>query len=293
MHKRGTAVIKREFRVHCLLIGLGSALFAFSIQFLVIPNAFMEGGITGVSLLLNYGLHISPWVTMAAVNVPLFLLFWRIKGTAGAAYTVVGAASFNLFLWIAEVIYEAGIIPSVHTGEDHLLAALYAGVVSGLGLGVVLRYGGSTGGTALISQITQHAFGWKHGTVILAFDIAVIGLSIFFLPIENLLYTLVMVFISARVIDVVTHEARSAKACTVFTKDPAYLSECIMRETERGCTLYKAKGAYTGNEMEVLYCVVSRSEIHKLKRMVKACDPSAFLVVHDVREVLGEGFSAH
>ncbi|WP_240941594.1 YitT family protein [Paenibacillus sp. HB172176] len=282
---------KREFIGHCLLISLGSALFAFSLQYFVIPNAFMEGGVTGISLLLKYSLDVPPWLTVALFNIPLFLAAWRLTGRNGAAFTLVGAAAFSLFLWLAEAVHVEGLIESA--GNDDLLTALYAGVTSGAGLGIVLRYGGSTGGSALIARLTQHLFGWKHGHVILAMDIAVIGFSVFYVSLDKLLYTLVMVFITARVIDFVTQEAYSAKAITVFTRVPGLLSERITEETERGFTLYKAKGGFTGNEMDVVYCVVSRSEVHQFKRMVKALDPKAFLIVHDVQEVLGEGFRAH
>jgi uncharacterized membrane-anchored protein YitT (DUF2179 family) len=282
-----------SFIANSAWIAFGSALFAFALQFLVIPHEFMEGGVTGIALLLKYGLNIPPWLTLLLFNVPLLILGWRWTGATGVAYTIVGSSAFTLFLWIAEGLAHRGWLLPLRVEDDFLLAALYAGLTTGLGLGIVLRYGGSTGGTMLLARLAQRLFGWKYGHVILFFDVLVIGVSVFFLPMENVLYTLIMAFVSSKVIDFITQAAYSAKAITVFTKLSAPLAERLLRDTERGLTLYQARGGYTGDEMEVLYCVVSRSELNRFKNIVKTVDPMAFMTVHDVQEVLGEGFQAH
>jgi len=283
----------RVFIINCLFISLGSALFAFGLQYFAIPNNFMEGGITGIALLLKYRLHISPWLTILIVNIPLLLATWKWTGTSGAAYTLVGGASFPIFLYIAEIMYYNLGVPPFQTNQDDLLVAVIAGITTGAGLGIVLRYGGSTGGTVLVARLAHHLFGWRQGRVILFFDVLVIGISVLFIPMEKILYTLIMVFIASKVIDFVIQEAYSAKGITVFSQNPSLLAEHIKAEMERGLTLYQAKGGYTGNAIEVIYCVVSRSEVHRFKGIVKQLDPTAFLIVHDVQEVLGEGFWEH
>jgi len=282
-----------EFASNSVMVACGSAIFAGGVQFMIIPHEFMEGGATGVALLLKYGLNFPPWLTLLLFNVPLLVMAWRWTGAAGVSYTVVGSAAFSLFLWAAEQLVDAGWLLSLQTEDDLLLAGLYAGLTTGIGLGTVLRFGGSTGGTTLLARLLQRLFGWKYGNVILVTDVAVIGFALFFLPVENVLYTLVMVFVSSKVIDFMTEAHHSTKAVTVMTKRSPELTERLLKETERGLTLFPAKGGYSGDEMEVLYCVISRSELNRFKRIVRSVDPQAFMTVHSVQEVLGEGFRAH
>lgn len=274
-----------------VMILAGAAVFAFSLHFFVIPSQLMEGGLAGIALLLKYTLDVSPWMTTLLINLALLAASWKVLGRRSVLYTIMGAGAFSLSLWIFEVLPMFKNLMVYDPSEDILLTALYAGLSTGLGIGMVLRYGGSTGGSALIARMLQHTAGWKQGTVILVLDIVVIGISLLYLSIEKVLYSLVMVFVTSRAIDFVTQGAHSAKAVTVFTQMSSQLAACITKELGRGLTLYSAKGGFTLREMDVVYCIVSRSEVHRLKQLVNSLDPEALLIVHDVQEVHGEGFT--
>lgn len=270
-------------------IMLGTAVYAFGLHYFVIPNELMEGGMTGVSLLINYALGIPPSLTTLVLNVPLFLIGWRVFGNQAMALTVLGTLFLSFFLWTMEMLIGYGwVIPLA--GEDYFLVTLYAGVTLGSGLGVVFRFGGTTGGSDILARIINKRKGWSMGQIILAIDVLVIGSSLLYIPKEKVLYTIVVVFIASRMIDFVTEGAYAAKAFTIVTENGELLAHRVTSELERGVTIFPAKGAYSRKDKEVLYCVVARQEARRLKMIIRSVDPTAFIIIADVQDVLGEGF---
>lgn len=269
---------------------LGTAIYAFGLQFFVIPNQLMEGGVTGIGVLLNYALDWPLSVSTLALNIPLFLIGWRLLGKEQMAYTLMGTVSLSVFLAFWEKLIERGWITPFHTSQDYILAALYAGVTLGAGLGIVFRFGGTTGGTDIIARIASRWRGIGIGQVILALDAVIIGASLLFIPIEKVLYTLVAVFIASKLIDFIQEGAYAAKAFSIITDRGEELARCISEELDRGVTIMPAIGAYSGQQKQVVYCVVSRHEIRKLKAMIRNIDPRSFVVIAEVHDVLGEGF---
>nr|WP_150959824.1 YitT family protein [Aneurinibacillus sp. XH2] len=270
-------------------IVLGTAIYAFGLHYFVIPNELMEGGMTGVSLLINYALGIPPSLTTLVLNVPLFLVGWRVFGNQAMALTVLGTLFLSFFLWTMEMLIGYGwIIPLA--GEDYFLVTLYAGVTLGAGLGVVFRFGGTTGGSDILARIINKRKGWSMGQIILAIDVLVIGSSLLYIPKEKVLYTIVVVFIASKMIDFVTEGAYAAKAFTIVTENGELLAHRVTSELERGVTIFPAKGAYSRKDKEVLYCVVARQEARRLKMIIRSVDPTAFIIIADVQDVLGEGF---
>ncbi|MFD2612044.1 YitT family protein [Paenibacillus gansuensis] len=273
-----------------LPIMLGTAIYAFGLHYFIIPNELMEGGVTGISILLKYALDIPTSVSTLVLNIPLFILGWRALGRGSVAYTVFGTLSFSFFLWLMETFIESGVIVPFRTEHDFILASLYAGVTVGGGLGIVFRAGGTTGGSDIIARIAQKYRGFSMGQVILLLDALIIGASLFYIPIEKVLYTLVTVFIGARIIDFIQEGAYAAKAFTVITNHGSKIADLITKEMDRGVTLIPATGAYSKQAKEVLYCVVNRHETRKLKEIVHSVDARAFVIINDVHDVLGEGF---
>ncbi|MED5017735.1 YitT family protein [Paenibacillus chibensis] len=273
-----------------LPIILGAAIYAFGLLYFIIPNQLMEGGVTGVTVLLNYAFSIPPALSTLVLNIPLFLLGWKILGGKQMVYTGVGIGSLTFFLWLFEKWIKAGWISPFQTERDYILAALYAGVTLGAGLGVVFRFGGTTGGSDIIARICNRKFGWSMGQVILGIDIIIIGASLFFIPRERILYTFVAVFISSKVIDFIQEGAYAAKAFTIISDNAPEIADLITVEMERGVTLIPAIGAYSKQAKHMAYCVVARHEIRRLNEIVKSIDPRAFVIINDVHDVLGEGF---
>jgi uncharacterized membrane-anchored protein YitT (DUF2179 family) len=271
-------------------IVLGAAIYAFGLHYFVISNQLMEGGVTGIALLLYYAGGLPPSVTTLALNIPLFIVGWSILGKQPMRLTILGTVAVSLFLALMERWIHAGWIKPFEKPDDLLLVALYAGITLGTGLGLVFRFGGTTGGGDIIARLGNKYRGWSMGQVILGFDAVVIGAALFYLPQERVLYTLVSVFIATRMIDFITEGAYAAKEFTVITDKGEELAAAITKELDRGVTLLPAVGAYSQAAKSMVYCIVGRAEVRRLKTLVRSVDPQAFIVINDVHDVLGEGF---
>jgi uncharacterized membrane-anchored protein YitT (DUF2179 family) len=272
-----------------LPILLGSAVYAFGLQYFLLPNSLMEGGVTGIGVLLNYAAGWPLSITTLLLNIPLFLLGWKALGKSQMLYTIVGTVSLSLFLALFEYLTRQGWIVPFESTSDTMLVALYAGATLGTGLGIVFRFGGTTGGIDIIARILSRR-GFSMGQIILVFDAVIIGVSMLYISLEKVLYTLVVVFIASKIIDFIQDGAYSAKAFSIFSDHSAAIANQITIELERGVTLMPAKGAFSGQNKEIVYCVVGRHETRRLKSIVRNIDPRAFIVIADVHDVLGEGF---
>ncbi|WP_261381215.1 YitT family protein [Paenibacillus cremeus] len=269
---------------------LGTAIYAFGLHYFIIPNELMEGGITGISLLLHYIFGLPPSVTSLIMNFPLFYLGWRVLGKSSMLYTIIGTVSVSFFLWVMELLIQKGLIVPFRTEHDYFLVTAYAGFTVGTGLGIVFRYGGTTGGADILARIAQKLKGWSMGQIILCIDGVVIGSSILFIPKEKILYTFVAVFIASKMIDIIIEGAYAARAFTIITDHSETVAAAITKELDRGATLFPAVGAYSKQNKNVIYCVVARSEMKRLKDIVYVVDPLAFIIITEVHDVVGEGF---
>ncbi|MDF2963525.1 MAG: rane protein [Paenibacillus sp.] len=278
-------------RLHALPpILLGTAIYAFGLHYFVISNELMEGGITGIALLLNYIFQFPPSITTLIINVPLFALGWKYLGKESMFYSIIGTLALSLFLWIMEWLIQHQWLIPFRSEQDYFLATAYAGLTLGIGLGLVFRYGGTTGGSDIIARIGQKWKGWSMGQVILVFDGLVIGSALFFIPKEKILYTFVAVFITTKVIDIIIEGSYAARSFTIITDHAEELVTVISEELDRGATIIPAVGGYSRVSKNVVYCVVYRHEMKKLKDLTRSIDPRAFIIINEVHDVLGEGF---
>jgi len=271
-------------------ITIGAALYAFGLQCFVIPNQLMEGGVTGIAVLLNYVFQLPMSITTLVINIPLFLIGWKMLGSVKMIFTIYGSLALSGFLALFEANSQLISIISFEKGYDSMLIVLYAGVTLGTGLGIVFRFGGTTGGIDIIARILSRWKGFSMGQIILVADTIIIGVSTLYISLDKILYTLVMVFIASKMIDFIQNGAYTAKAFSIITEKGEAIADSITLELERGVTILPAKGAYSGATKKVVYCVVARSETHRLKQLVRNIDPNAFIVIHEVQDVLGEGF---
>lgn len=266
---------------------LGSAIFSFGIVHFNMQNNLAEGGFTGITLLLYFLFNWDPSYVNLLLNIPLFFIGWRLLGKNVFLYTLIGTIAVSVFLWIFQR-YQI----NMPLKDDLTLAALFAGVFIGVGLGIIFRYGGTTGGVDIIARLVHKYIGWSMGKTMFLFDVVVITLSlIFYLTYQEAMYTLVAVFVGARVIDFMQEGAYSARGAIIISEKNQEIADKIMTEMERGVTVLKGHGSYSKQEKEVLYCVVGRNEIVLLKRVITSVDPHAFVSVTVVHDVLGEGFT--
>lgn len=274
--------MRQHFR-NILLIILGSAIMGFGINYFNIANRLSEGGVTGITLLLKYIFNWDPGLSNFIINIPLLIIGWKVFGKSSLLYTVIGTLAVSLFFSL--------FAPFHYQMKDTLLAALYAGVTVGVGLGIVFFAGGTTGGVDILARLFHKYKGWSMGRTMFAFDIVVIALSLMYLNLDRAMYTLVAVFVSARVIDFVQEGTYSGKAVMIISDHNREIAGKIIHEMGRGATLLQATGGYTNIERQVLYCVIARNEIMRIKSLIHQTDPHAFMIINEVHEVFGEGFT--
>ncbi|MCL6444568.1 MAG: YitT family protein [Alicyclobacillus sp.] len=265
------------------LILVGALIYSVGLNALLIGNHLAEGSFVGIAVLLYYKLGLPLGVTFFVLNIPLLFLSWREFGHGFILKTFVGVAAVSFFSSLTNKLR----LPT----HDPLLAALYAGVVTGLGLGLIFRTGATTGGADIIARLGRHHFGMSMGKILFGIDVCVIGLVALLIGRETAMYSLVALFVSSRVIDFVIEGVNSGRAVFIISDQVEAIADAIHKSLGRGTTLLQAKGGYTGQAKEVVYCVLSREEVNRVQNIVSHFDPRAFVVVNNVHEVLGEGFS--
>ncbi|MCM3705715.1 MULTISPECIES: YitT family protein [Bacillaceae] len=266
---------------------LGSAIFSWGLVHFNMQNNLAEGGFTGITLLLYFLFEWDPSYTNLLLNIPLFFIGWKLLGRNVFLYTIIGTVGVSLFLWIFQR-YQI----EMPLKEDLTLASLFAGVFIGIGLGTIFRFGGTTGGVDIIARLVHKYAGVSMGKTMFIFDFFVIALSLItYLNYREAMYTLVAVFVGAKVIDFMQEGAYAARGAMIISERNDAIADKIMKEMDRGVTVLKGHGSFTKKEREVLYCVVGRNEIVRLKNAITSVDPHAFVSVTAVHDVLGEGFT--
>ncbi|HHV79557.1 MAG TPA: YitT family protein [Firmicutes bacterium] len=263
-------------------ITVGAVVFALGLNYFIVANRLAEGGLTGISLILYYVASVPVGISYLLFNIPLFILGHKLMGRDFSIRTLYGVAVSSFAIELTKSLQ--GPTP------DLLLAGLYGGALTGLGMGIIFRYGGSTGGIDIVARLLWHSRGVEMGKTLFTIDAAVIGMSAAFFGKEVALYSLVAMFVASRVVDAVQEGAYTAKAVMIISERYEEIADRIINEMERGATVLEGKGAYTGKKRGVLYSVVARNEVAQLKRLISEVDPVAFVTVHDIREALGEGF---
>lgn len=270
-----------------IFILIGAAIFSFGLVNFNMQNNLGEGGFTGLTLLMYFLWGWDPAITNIILNVPVFFIGWKYLGRNTFIYTIIGTFSVSLFLAIFQIkpIY-------MDLQSDMTLVALFAGVFIGAGLGIIFRYGGTTGGVDIIARLVHKYAGWSMGKTMFLFDAIVIATSVvMYLELREGMYTLVAVYISARVIDFIQEGAYSARGATIISSMSNEIAKVIIKDMDRGVTVLAGKGSFTGETRDVLYCVVGRNEIVRLKNLINGIDPHAFVAVSSVHDVVGEGFT--
>ena len=276
---------EKWYNIVTSLIGLslGAFLLAIGLVLFLEPNTIAPGGVTGFAIVFKKIVNIPIYITNLAINIPLFIIGVIILGKNFGWKTLYCTALLSLFLKI---------IPVRVVTPDLLLASIFGGLVCGVGLGIVFKSGGTTGGTDLAGSILNKFFpSLSIATFMMAIDILVVAFAgIVDKKVETSLYSIISLFVSVKVIDLILEGIGYLKGFLIITDKPEEISEKIMEELERGVTLFRGKGMYTKKEKDVLLCVVNRSQFTKTKEIVHYVDKQAFMMVTEISEVLGEGF---
>ena len=275
---------KREILMAYAQIFIGSVIGAAAYPTFLIPNNIAPGGLTGVATILNYLAGWPVGITALVLNIPLFLIGYRTMGKVFAFRSLVATALFTILI---------DILPLKPVSEDPLLGTLFGGVVLGIGLGLILRGGATTGGSDMIARMVHKRFPVVTvGGFLFLLDCAVILCAWFTMSAKAALYALICIFVCSRAVDLILAGFGSAKACFIITNRAVEITQRIMNELDRGATVVNGTGAYSGQERTLLISVVSQREVIPLKKIVRQEDEKAFMFITDTHETLGEGFSA-
>lgn len=267
------------------LLTVGALLSATAVRFFLVPNQVVTGGLTGVAQLLNTLIGTPVGVVVLILNIPLLIAGWRYLGGA-----VFGVRTFYTVVVMSLAI--DGLAPFARPiTNDPLLYSLYGGVIDGIGIGLVLRARGTTGGSDILARLIERRFGVQPGRSLLGFDTMVFTAALFSYGPEKILYALLVAFTASRAIDTVLAAGKGARQALIITSSPEPIRRAVLHRLGRGITQLEAIGGYTGATRVVLLCVVARTEIGALKNIVSNVDPAAFVIIGEVEEVLGEGFT--
>ena len=269
-----------------LLILLGAFIQALALRLFLVPSELVSGGISGFAQLIHHFIDFPIGVMVLIGNIPLFILGWRyLGGSRFAVRTVLSILAFAIFT--DTVVF---FLPDGGMTDDIVLNTLFGGVVYGIGLGIVYRGRGTSGGTDILGRILNHNSGITISQAYLITDsLSVLGAGLVF-GWTKALYGLVMIYVSGLAAEVALQGTNVVRTAMIVTTHTEAITHAIMDDLERGVTILSGTGGYTGEPRGVVYCTVSRMEINRLKMLVHEIDPQAFMVIGQAQEALGEGF---
>lgn len=280
---------KRSWYEDYLLIIIGTCLMALAISSVFDPAGMITGGFSGVAIIVKHitepwidgGLPL--WLTNILLNVPLFFLGIRIRGFQFVKKALLGEFALSFWLFILPVFPIAG--------EDLFLTSIYGGVLLGAGLGLVFLGRGTTGGTDMLAAIIWPFLShYSVAQIMQVIDAAIVIVGLYFFGIQKVMYAIISIFLVTKVTDGMIEGLKFAKGAYIITENYKEVSRALLDDLDRGVTGIHVKGMYSNEEKMMLFCVVGQTQIVALKELVYAMDPNAFIIVSDVREVLGEGF---
>lgn len=270
------------------LIIAGCTIFAVGIDMFLVPNGLAAGGVSGLATITSHlaalnGIALPVGIQTICINVVLMLLVARSGDKRYLVRVVAGFLASGLLIDMVDPL-----VPKMTA--DMLLSSIWGGALCGVGIGLVMRGGGNTGGSDIIAQFFQRRFGIPVGTTFIVSDFIVISISALVFSPRNALYALIAIFISGHVCDAVVDGPRTMRAAYIISNEHGAIAEQIMYGLNRGCTELQARGVWSGNDRPVLLCVLDRSEAAHLKQIVAECDPDAIVFISEMYEAFGEGF---
>lgn len=264
---------------------VGSIVFSLGFQLFLVPNEIVPGGVSGIAMVINYLTGLPVGVLIIIINVPVFWVAWRALGRNFFLKSLVGTA-------VSSIVVDLIALANITATYDHLLAAVYGGVIMGIGLGVIFVCGASTGGSDIIAKLLEKKYAHVNlGQLMLVVDFFVVLLGIFvFRSYDVAMYALITIFISSKVIDLILYGFDYSKVVYIVSDIPQSLGAVLMQQVDTGLTILYGRGGYSGQEREILMCAIHRQQFVALKQTVRETDPEAFVIISEAREVFGFGF---
>jgi uncharacterized membrane-anchored protein YitT (DUF2179 family) len=292
LKKKKNRIIQRRESIKFIVLNtlgilVGSIIYAISVDIFIDPNHIAPGGFIGIAIILN---HYFPILKIGLVvllmNIPLFIIGLKRIGWHFLYGTIIGTILSSILIDIL-----APYLPSLHM--DMILASIYGGFIMGVGIGIIFRSFGSTGGSDLLAQIIYDYTGLPFSQAMMIIDvIIIIAAGYVFKSIDISLYSIIAELIGNKTIDIVQSGFTFSKAVYIITENPEPIKEAVLSEIERGVTEIDARGGYTGRPKKMLIVVVPHTQISKIKKVVKDVDPNSFIIIAELTEVIGNGFKS-
>lgn len=279
------AISMREYVVKYALVALGSALFAAGFQFFLYPNSIIVGGVSGIAMIINYLVGLPVGIMTIVLNIPLFIIAWKHFGGKFIISSLVG-------MLLSSVLVDVLAVIDYSPTDDMLLACLIGGAIKGLGLGLIYYAGATTGGTDIIAKFVRLRFPYiNFGTIVLLTDaVIIIAFAAIFDRVEAAMYAVIAMFVVSKVIDLVLYGIDNSSVCYIISENSEQLVKDITDKLHRGVTILSGEGAYSHRDKQVLLCVIKRTQIADIRKIIKSIDENAFFIVSDAKNVFGKGF---
>lgn len=268
--------------INIITVIIGCFIFAVGINAFMIPGNLGEGGVIGIALILFYAFELPTAITMLALNAVLMIFGFKYLTRTAMYYTIFTIPMISLMLWLTESWVVAT--------DQILVQTVFGGLLIGVGIGLVLRVGATTAGTTILAQMANKFFDVGVPFALLVFDLIIVLASLTVLTMEQVLLTVIALYIAMKTMDFIIEGMNPKKAVTIITEKPEELGKLINTDIRRGVTIMNGKGFYTRKDKDILYVVINRNQLTRLKRLIKREDENAFVVVHDVNSVLGNYF---
>jgi uncharacterized membrane-anchored protein YitT (DUF2179 family) len=276
---------KYKYILMIFMIILGSAVSAVAFNLFIIPNKLLSGGISGIALILSYLFNTNTGLMIFIFNIPIFILGYKFVDKEFVFLSLIGMTAFSTWIEVFSFLREINLV------QDVMLSCIYAGVLNGIGLGIVLKNRASQGGIDIIGVIMKKYFSMNIGSTSMMINTCIVIVASFITNLNIAMYTLISMYISSTVLDKVQEGFDQRKSVMIITAKEKQVAEEIFKKLVRGVTYLEGEGAYTGDKKKVIYCIVSLHQLAKLKQMVREIDENAFITVSDTAEVMGHGFT--
>lgn len=278
LNKRIRILIRR-----IIYILLGSFIYSIAINTLFIPHSLLSGGVTGIAMMLEYLFKIPTGVTLILLNIPLFIGGYKFVSKRFAYLSILGIFSASFFLFLT----KHWIIPV----ENNMVAAIFGGLITGVGSGIVIKNRGSLGGTDIIAVIINKYLSFNIGLIAMAFNTVILAIAAIMFNVEMAMLTLVAIYVGNKALDSIQDGFNHRKTVIIVSDHYKEIADELLVKVKRGITFINGQGAYTGSEKRLIYMVVRVMELSRIRDIVRTTDPQAFMSIIDTREVEGKGFS--
>ena len=267
------------FLLEILIIGVGAIIAAFAVEEFLVPNTILDGGVVGISIIINHLTGFSLSILTLCLNLPFLLLGFRKMGRTFIIKSSYAMIVFSAFLKVFEKFATAT--------SEYLLAVSFGGVILGFGVGLVIRYGGCIDGTEVVAVLINKATKYPVGQMVLIFNVLIYSIAGRLFGFDRAMYSLLTYFIASKIIDFVEIGMNQSKAAMIITNDAKHLSEDIYKRLGRTVTIMEGEGLVSGKKV-VLYCVLTSFEVRELREIIRNDDNSAFVAISDVSEIIGQ-----